>query len=294
MIELTRLPDLLALVDRVRGGASGEAELTVRVSPGQPRAVLARGTSQPDGGCVIVLHDVTLTRRLEAVRRDFVANVSHELRTPVSVVKANAEALLDGALDDPDQARRFTEAIDRHATRLGAIISDLLMLSRIEAGQVPVEPQPVAVREVVDRCLATAADRAGQHQLHAEVPEGLQVRADPRLLEQVLSNLLENALTHTPPGSQVVVRAAARGDRGVIEVADDGPGIPEHLRGRVFERFFRVDRGRTRPSGPGSQAGTGLGLSIVRHLVEEMQGHVEVDANHPHGAVIRVWLPLVP
>jgi len=275
---------LRALVTRALGGARGYAEFELRAR----QQVRATAAPQPAGGCALVLVDITEIRHLERVRRDFVANVSHELKTPVSVVLANAETLLDGALEDPVFAARFTEAIHRNARRLASIIEDLLTLSRLEAGREAFELQPLKLRPFVQRVLAETGERvAGRARpLENQVGEAEAVRADPRALQQALGNLLENAVKYTPAGGHVLVRTSSGAGRLRILVQDDGPGVPAALRERLFERFYRVDPGRSREIG-----GTGLGLSIVKHLVEQMGGQVGMEPAEGGGSIFWIELP---
>ena len=279
--------ELLALIDRARPGQAEELTLEREVA-GEPHLLLARVEGRPDGTTVVVLHDVTNLHRLETIRRDFVANVSHELRTPVSVVQASAEALQDGALEQPAIARRFVDAILRNTERLGLLISDLLSLSRIEAGRYTFAFTTLTVRPVVDEVVEVLAlrARARSHVLQVDVPDDVAVHGDAGALEQVLVNLLENAMKYTPDGGRIHVRMApAPAGRVRIEVADNGPGIEPAHQDRVFERFYRVDTGRSREVG-----GTGLGLAIVKHLCESMGGAVGVTANQPKGSVF--WVEL--
>ncbi|MCC7381951.1 MAG: HAMP domain-containing protein [Deltaproteobacteria bacterium] len=282
--EETVQPVLAGLVDRARLGEPASTELEL-----SGRRFLARATRQRSGvGTVLVLHDVSELRRLELIRRDFVANVSHELRTPVSIVRANAETLLDGALEDKKRGRAFVEAILRHADRLSLLIADLLDLSRIESGRYPIELKSVPIESALTRAIDLVSRPAAERSLKLtlEVPEPeLAAQADPLALDQVVGNLLENAVKYTPAGGNIVVRARST-ERGVrIEVIDDGSGIaPEH-RDRIFERFYRVDPGRSRDVG-----GTGLGLSIVKHLTEAMGGAVGVEPNAPQGSIF--WITL--
>jgi two-component system phosphate regulon sensor histidine kinase PhoR len=240
---------------------------------------------------VIVMHDVTDIRRLENIRKDFVANVSHELRTPVSIVQANAETLLDGALEEPARARTFVEALHRNAERLSRIIADLLDLSRLEAGRYRFDIASVDVEEAVERSLEAVHEKAlGREQnIEVSIPEGQAVLADAKALEQVLSNLLENSIKYTPRGGHISVRAEERGGQVRLEIQDDGPGIEAEHRARIFERFYRIDPGRSRDMG-----GTGLGLAIVKHFVESMGGRVGVDPAFPRGSIFWVTLPLHP
>lgn len=246
------------------------------------RRMLARVNPERGGaGCIIVMHDVTDIRRLTTMRRDFVANVSHELRTPVSVIQANAETLLEGAAGDPVHGPRLLGALHRNAVRLSRIISDLLVLSRVESGHQAIELQSLdlarAARRAFDAVEATARER--EIDVAIEVDADMKVCADESALDHILVNYLDNAIKYTQVGGQVRVRARALGERVRIEVVDNGPGIPGHLADRVFERFFRVDAGRSRDMG-----GTGLGLAIVKHLAHAMDGEVGVAHAAPHGS----------
>ncbi len=269
-----------------------EGPATRELAIGDPprRRILARATPLGSArGTVVVLHDITEMRRLETVRKDFVANVSHELRTPVSIIRANAETLLDGAIEDPVRGRGFVEAVLRNSERLTRLISDLLDLSRIEAGRYKLELRPVEILEAVGHAVEAVEAKAAARRLEldVDVPEALDVRADPKALDQVLINLLDNAVKYTPEGGSVRVRAEPRGAELFISVEDDGPGIPAEHRARIFERFYRVDPGRSRDMG-----GTGLGLAIVKHLVESMRGKVGVEPARVRGTVFWMTLPL--
>jgi len=227
------------------------------------------------GEVLLLLRDVTEAKRAEATRRDFVANASHELRTPVSAIGAAAETLLGGALDDPQAARRFVDMVARHAERLAQLTRDLLDLSRIESGQWPMQPGPLELRPAVQGALDLQAGRALQKgvRLGQRVPEALLARADARALEQVLVNLVDNAIKYTPSGGEVTVDAAAEEREVLVTVSDTGPGIDAHHLPRLFERFYRADPGRGR-----DQGGTGLGLAIVKHLVQAQGGEVGVES----------------
>jgi len=289
LVELVRLPGLHALLERAREGHTELADIDLP-GPGQHQ-VLGRATLQPDGGVVVVLDDVTEVRRLERVRKDFVANVSHELRTPISVIKANAETLLEGALEDPSAARRFVEGLYRHADRLSRLVTDLLDISRLESGRRELLGELVDLGEAVEEVIAGLegeADAKGVS-LAGVVPDGLEVHADAKALEQVLFNLVDNAIKYSPAGASVQIAAQTAGNDVRIEVRDDGPGIDPKHRVRIFERFYRVDPGRSREMG-----GTGLGLSIVKHLVEAMGGEVGVEPRRPRGSVFWFILRSAP
>jgi two-component system phosphate regulon sensor histidine kinase PhoR len=289
LIEAIRIPELGDLVKRAT--KTGTATIEFDLLDRGRRRVLARATPQSDEGIVLVMHDVTEIRRLETVRRDFVANVSHELRTPVSVIRANTETLLDGALDRPDQAKRFLEATLRHADRLGRLVADLLDISRIEAGKYQIDAHRVKLAPIVQRVFEAVEGKAEKKDmtLSLEVGDDIEAMVEPKAMEQVLVNLVENAVKYTPEGGHIEVVAIPKEDSLRLEVRDDGPGIEPAHRARIFERFYRIDPGRSRDMG-----GTGLGLSIVRHLVEAMHGTVGVEGRAPRGSVFWMVFPNPP
>jgi len=262
---------------------------------GTPRRTFVISASPIDDerrtiGALAVVDDITERRRLEAVRRDFVANVSHELKTPVAALSVLAETLV--AEHDPAVIRRISERIVGDAARLARMIDDLLELSRIEAEQVPVrEPVPVhlAVAEAVEQ-VRPAAEQRGVDVVVAEARHSLTVTGDRRQIVAALFNLLDNAVKYSRPGSSVEVRAAVsvNGDRVAISVRDEGVGIPEHDHDRIFERFFRVDRGQ------GEVPGTGLGLAIVRHVADNLGGEVRLDSREGAGSTFTLVLPAGP
>jgi two-component system phosphate regulon sensor histidine kinase PhoR len=251
----------------------------------------ARLPGPPPRGAVLVLHDTSDLRRLERLRQDFVANVSHELKTPLSVIKANVETLLDGALDDAQHRGRFLDQIARQADRLHALILDLLSLARIESGSEQYDFRPVAVDAVVRGCLERHRPRAEAHRQTLDLidPDAppLSAWADEEALDQVLENLLDNALKYTPDGGAIRVGWHQADGQACIEVRDTGIGIPEADLPRIFERFYRVDRARSREMG-----GTGLGLSIVKHLVQAMHGTVHATSQIGKGTTFVVSLPV--
>jgi two-component system, OmpR family, phosphate regulon sensor histidine kinase PhoR len=243
------------------------------------------------GGAVLVLHDTTDLRRLERMRQDFVANVSHELKTPLSVIKACVETLLDGAVEDPDHRGRFLERISDQSDRLHALILDLLSLARIESGEEAFEwravPLGPAVADCLERHLARAAVK--RQRLVAEPPpdgDGLAAHVDEEALGQILDNLIENAIKYTPEESRIIVRWRAERGQVRLEVEDNGQGIPEADLPRIFERFYRVDKARSREMG-----GTGLGLAIVKHLAQAMKGSVRATSRVGQGTTFIVSLP---
>ncbi len=251
-----------------------------------PRALYARIT--PVGGAefLVVLRDLTELRRLERVRRDFVANVSHELRTPLTSIKAMAETLLDGALGDAEVAPRFLGTIIRESDRLVRLSADLLDLSRVEALGIEKKPIDLAslVSEVSSR-LGSQAEKADVG-LVSTIRGPLIVHADRDEMAQVLVNLLDNAIAYTPRGGVVSLSAAETPEAITVAVADTGIGILSHDIPRLFERFYRADKARSRASG-----GTGLGLSIVKHIVENHGGTVAVESEYNKGSVFSFTLP---
>ncbi len=276
---IIRDDQLRGLLESARAEAP-EAPQEIELGGIKPRRLLVHSAALPDmpGGLLAVLVDVTELRRLETLRRDFVANASHELRTPVTSVRSAAETLR-AAMDDPDARGRFLDIIDRNAERLHRLIEDLLDLSRIESRELNLAMEALDVGPFTERQMGLLAERAERRNiaLSSEIPRDLpKVRADPRALAQVMGNLLDNALKYCPEGSRVRVIASLDGerrDRVRIAVADTGAGIEERHLPRLFERFYRVDAGRSRELG-----GTGLGLSIVKHLVEAMGGAIRVES----------------
>src|SRR5690242_3050855 len=295
-------PKLNALVSTVlaqRTGQEGEIILTPSGRCLDVEASVAGGEQDNEACAVLVFHDITELRRLENIRKDFVANVSHELRTPLTSIKGYVEALLDGGKDDPETSVRFLDIILKQSDRLNLILEDLLQLSKIESGQVQFKQEPLHIGSVVDRTIAMIKPLADkkQHRLKAQVDAELPlISGDQERLVQVLANLLDNAIKYTPEGGLITVAArripvaknTADEQRDGIEltVTDTGIGIPERDRPRVFERFYRVDKARSRELG-----GTGLGLAIVKHIVEGHGGQVWVEGNVPTGSRFVVRLP---
>ncbi len=264
-----------------------ECEISLRQA--EVRNLLVQVAPVTAKGVLIVLLDITDIRRLEHVRRDFVANVSHELRTPLTAVQGFAETLLEGAIDEPENSRRFTKIIRDHAARLGHLTADLLKLSQIEAGKVELVPGPVVVREVMRHCLDAAQVKAHAKEQMISIDledDTLRVKADRHSLAEVLQNLVDNAVQYSPNGRRIVLSGKTIEGEVFIEVTDDGIGIAKESHGRIFERFYRVDAARSREVG-----GTGLGLAITKHLVESMRGRVEVRSQLGHGSTFSVVLP---
>ncbi len=276
LMETFRLPELSELVTSLRQKRTVQS-YTLELPGVEERWVEVNAASVlgQDGsvhGTVLVFHDLTRLKQLERTRQEFVANVSHELRTPLSLIKGFVETLLDGAKDDSTKATRFLQTIQKHTDRLTFLIEDLLTISRLESGQIVMNLHPVELRDETQRVIDDLHSRAEEKQvaLANSVPTDLRARADADRLQQVLTNLVENAIKYGRPGGQVTI-GGTRAAEGKVEmwVQDDGPGIPLEARERVFERFYRVDRARARDTG-----GTGLGLSIVKHIVQAHGGEV--------------------
>ena len=298
-VEVIRHTELLQVIQQVLAGRES-VHSEVVMGTVRPRSfgvtaapVLALGATGGRGsttGAVLVLHDISELRRLERVRRDFVANITHELKTPLTAIQGFAETLLAGALDDRENRERFLEIIRDHAQRLARLTDDLLKLSLIEAGKLELEIQPVAVAELMDPCVATAQIKAHGKQLllRADCPAGLPaVRGDRSRLAEVLQNLLDNAVQYTPAGGRIIVRARANEGTVVITVSDTGIGIPQAEQERIFERFYRVDAARSREAG-----GTGLGLAIARHIVEAHGGRIWADSTVGQGSDFHFSVPV--
>jgi two-component system phosphate regulon sensor histidine kinase PhoR len=243
------------------------------------------------GGSAAVFFDVTELRRLEKVRKDFVANVSHELRTPITAIRGYAETLKSGALSDPVNAPQMVDIIHRQSERLSELVEDLLEISRLESKQLQLTQKPIDLADAAARALETVRpkSKARNTELVLTVPPGLWVLGDQRAIEQVVLNLVDNAVKYTPANSHVTIGATRAGAEVVLTVRDDGPGIDARHLPRLFERFYRVDKGRSRDMG-----GTGLGLSIVKHLVNGMQGEVRVESTPGQGSTFSVTMRAAP
>jgi len=284
--QLEDILDVPELKELFSGLSSDEGDVEFEL--GEPaRMFLGRLTGTASGG-VLVVHDVTASKKLDKVRRDFVANVSHELRTPVAVIQANAETLLGGALSDEEQSVLFVEGILRNARRLSNLISDLLDLTRIESGKFEIQTDEIDLGRLVNRVWSMVESRAGEKgvSLQSVIPSDTGVIADAKALEQILVNYIENAIKYGPEGGLIRVGVSLHPRYYRVEVADEGDGIEPPHRDRVFERFYRVDKGRSRYTG-----GTGLGLSIVKHLAGAMGGRVGLDCPLEGGSTFWVELP---
>lgn len=284
-LEVIRHAELKGLLDEAVGS---DAAVSAEIGVGglKPRRLLVRAAplAGDQGGTFAVFVDVTEIQRLEAIRRDFVANVSHELRTPVTAIRSAAETLELAMREDPDDAARFVEIIDRNAERLRELVEDLLDLSRIESRQYELALEPVALPEMAAHVLGLFRERAEKRRIRLlqEIPANTPLaRADRRALEHVLTNLVDNAVKYCTDGATVKLGASEQGESLRISVSDTGPGIEARHLPRLFERFYRVDAGRSRELG-----GTGLGLSIVKHLVEAMGGKVTVESELGKGTTL--------
>ncbi|HMJ90191.1 MAG TPA: ATP-binding protein [Candidatus Acidoferrum sp.] len=295
LMEAFRRPELAQLLQRLASDRS-VLSIEIEVLAREPRwfevnaATVFDRQAQPQGA-ILVFHDLTRIRQLENTRREFVANVSHELRTPLSLIKGYVETLLDGgAREDPELTTKFLRTIERHSNRLTNLIEDLLTISRLESGQITLQLRAVPLRSFVEHLLSDLHARATERGVTIEnqlAPE-LQGRADPDRLEQVLVNLLDNAIKYGRAGGRVEVRGRALAEQVELCVADDGPGIPAEAKERIFERFYRVDRARSRETG-----GTGLGLAIVKHIVQSHGGKVWVESEPCKGTLFYLTLPHV-
>ena len=287
-VETIRHPGIVEHIGRALAGEETEG-LELSVTRDTTRTLVAHVTPviAAGRGAVLVMHDITELRKADQVRRDFVANVSHELRTPLTAIKGYAEALLDDA-DDVDAREKFLDIIHRHATRMERLVKDLLRLARLDAGQEAVEMVPCDVdgllRGIANDFEALAAQKQ-QTIVTRVVPGAATIVTDAAKLHDIARNLIENAVNYTPEGGAVEVQAAVVNGRFQLTVADTGHGITADDLGRVFERFYRVDKSRTKP-------GTGLGLSIVKHLVHVLDGEVTASNQPGGGALFTVTLPL--
>jgi two-component system phosphate regulon sensor histidine kinase PhoR len=292
LVEVVRQTEL---VEAVRKVLRGEPRVQSEIVTGTLRqhyfaitvaAVLAGETT----GAVVVLHDITELRKLERVRRDFVANVSHELRTPLTAIQGFAETLLAGAIDDPQNRTRFLEIILEHSRRLARLTEDLLMLSKMDAERLELEIRRLSVSQLIESCLETAQRRATEKDLRISVnmPQRLpDIAGDRRRLAEVLQNLLDNAIQYTLPGGQIMVSAETGEDEVIVTVSDTGIGIPKADQPRIFERFYRVDVARSREAG-----GTGLGLAIAKHLVDVHGGRLWVESEVSQGSQFHFSVPV--
>jgi two-component system phosphate regulon sensor histidine kinase PhoR len=260
------------------------------------RQFLVEAVPLADRGLVVSLHDVTALRRIERVRRDFVANISHELRTPLTSIKLLAETLAEGGADDPATMRDFARQIEREADHLSQLVTELLDLTTIESGEVRLALETIRPDELVDVCAARirpVAERREVRVRRLDPPGGdALVQVDPARLGQALLNLAHNAVKYSHPGGEVRIGwSLPDGDRVRFSVADDGVGVPEAHRSRIFERFYKVDRSRARERGGEEGPGAGLGLAIVRHVAEAHGGSVGLESREGVGSTFWIDVP---
>jgi two-component system phosphate regulon sensor histidine kinase PhoR len=292
LVEVVRQTEL---IEAVRGVLKGEPRVETEIVTGTLRqhffaVTVASVRAAETSGAVIVLHDITELRKLERVRRDFVANVTHEFKTPLTAIQGFAETLLAGAIDDPQNRIRFLEIILEHSRRLARLTDDLLKLSKMDADRLEVEIRRLSVSQFVESCIETTQRPASEKDLRISVnlPQRLpDIAADRRRLAEVLQNLLDNAMQYTPAGGQIMVTASADGPDVTFTVSDTGIGIPQADQSRIFERFYRVDAARSREVG-----GTGLGLSIAKHLVEVHGGRIWVESEVGQGSQFHFTVPI--
>ncbi|MCR4288322.1 MAG: ATP-binding protein [Deltaproteobacteria bacterium] len=287
--SITRDKTLLKTIDEFySSGGSASAEIEVHEAGRNFAARLVPLKEKKGIGLIIFLQDITEEKRVETIKKDFVANVSHELRTPLASIKGYSETLLDGAAEDENTLREFLRVIDRHATRMSRLIDDLLTLSKLESHEEAIESSPVDVRELI---LATAAGFEKQARdksitIRSSIPESLpKALGDRYRLEQVVVNILDNAIKYTPSGGNVTLSASRQDGFIRIDVADTGIGIPKEDIPRIFERFYRVDKARSRELG-----GTGLGLAIVKHIIQGHGGRLNVESAPGKGSTFSFML----
>ena len=294
LMETLRKAELMEVIDRVvesRVTISREIEVT------HPKELYLMTTATPFSikgeisGAVLTFHDITRLRRLEEIRKDFVANVSHEIKTPIAAIKGFAETLLDGAMDDRENAHKFLETMKNQSERLNSLVSDLLTLSGVELGDIKIKKTSVNLDDVVDTVFATLKEKAQEKGLYLEKdisPDLQEIRAERDRLIQILLNLVDNGIKFTEEGG---VRVKVKGEEEnvfVISVEDTGVGIPRKHLFRLGERFYRVDKARSRELG-----GTGLGLAIVKHLVKAHGWEMEIESTMGKGTVVKIIVPSV-
>jgi len=288
LVQVARDHALLEMFNAVfSGGQAMQKRLILSAAVRSFAVQVTPLAGDPHRGAIAMLYDITDIERLERVRKDFVANVSHELRTPLAAVCGYAETLLESIQDDPQSSRQFAEVILQKARQLTNIVTDLLIVSSLEGGKPPV-PEPISLRESLQSALRTVEPTAKTRgvRLICEAFDDLSVLGHDIRLEQVWVNLLENAIKFNRPDGEVRVEVKRTGEQALVHIRDTGLGIPSRDLPRIFERFYRVDKARSRATG-----GTGLGLAIVKHAVEQMGGSVAVESQLGQGSVFTVSLP---
>ena len=292
LVEIVRQTEMIEAVRKV---LAGEPRVESEIVTGTLRqhffaTTVAAVHAGETTGAVVVLHDITELRKLERVRRDFVANVSHEFRTPLTAIQGFAETLLAGAMNDPQHRERFLEIIVEHSRRLARLTEDLLMLSKMDADRLELEIRRVNAAQLIESCIETTRHRATEKEIDVSVQPATSlpdVAGDRRRLAEVLQNLLDNAVQYTLARGKILVSADARNGEVVFTVTDTGIGIPKADQPRIFERFYRVDAARSRELG-----GTGLGLSIAKHIVEVHGGRIWVDSEVGRGSQFHFSVPV--
>lgn len=297
VLEVLREPDLDRLIaETLRSGAPQRSELSIPDGPNNPprqmqlSAVPMRNELDAVTGAVVLFHDITQLKQADEIRRDFVANVSHELRTPLSILRGYIETLLDDPRTTPEEMARMLEVMQRHSKRLGVLVDDLLTLAQLESTNPNLQLSDVRLSELFAAIVRDWGKKFAEKQLSMEVsvaPELPAIRADETRLQEVLYNLLDNALKYSRSGGKVRLQAQSREEEVAVTVSDTGIGINESDLPRIFERFYRADKARSRELG-----GTGLGLSIVKHIAQMHGGRVEAESKLGEGTTIRVLLPL--
>ena len=292
LVEIVRQTEM---IEAVRQVLAGEPRVEAEIVTGTLRqhffaATVAAVRAGETSGAVVVLHDITELRKLERVRRDFVANVSHEFKTPLTAIQGFSETLLAGAIDDPQNRERFLGIILEHSRRLARLTDDLLKLSKMDADRLELEIRRVSVAELIESCLETAQHRAAEKDIRVHLSQSKDlpdIAGDRRRLAEVLQNLLDNATQYTLAGGRITLSAEARDADVIFTVSDTGIGIPKADQSRIFERFYRVDAARSREAG-----GTGLGLAIAKHLVEVHGGRIWVTSEIGQGSEFRFSVPV--
>ena len=295
-LEIIRDIGLEEGMERVLHGQEERVTLEMNHSFPQEKTlevnITSLGTETGGSGILAVFHDITELKRLEGARRDFVANVSHELRTPLTSIVGYTETLIEGTLNDTETAQNFLRIIQKHAQRLAAIVEDLLTISQIESRQLDLVFQPLSLADCAREVLNTierACEEKGLKLVNALSPELPKVGGDRYRIEQILLNLLDNAVKYTASPGSITISAKHKGDMVEVAITDTGIGIPQKDLSRIFERFYRVDKARSRKLG-----GTGLGLSIVKHLVQAHNGKVWAESEEGRGSTFYFTLPKAP
>ena len=289
VLDLARAPELSDLIRRTLAGAGEQRAEIERLTPERRTLAVVASPLASGEGAVVVARDITEAERLHRMRRDFVANVSHELKTPLAAIRGYAETLTDGAASEAETALRFSRRILEQCRRLGALLDDLLTLSRLEGTEALAAREPVNLRELATEAIDLLRPTAEARQVALELETGASpvVEGDEDGLLRLISNLLDNAIKYNRPSGSVRLRLRAENGHALLEIEDGGIGIPAASLPRIFERFYRVDKGRSREEG-----GTGLGLAIVKHVAQAHGGKVEVESRLGEGSLFRVLLPL--